>query len=332
MEGMKRGTTENTFIRGIKQQIIPLLVLVLLIAISSIASPRFLSGANFQNLLLQMAVAMIISCGMFTILLTGGIDLSVGSIVAVSGVMAATWIENMNWILACLLAILVGLLLGIVNGMLVAKVKIAPFIATLGMMNFARGLAYWFTSAKTILWTSFDKDLSVFKAMGGGLIFNCIPIPAMIWMLIFILTVILVKYSKFGRICYAIGGNEEATRLSGIKTGFYKILPYAYTGLLAGLGGIVLTARLGVGAPSNGEGIEMDCITAVVIGGTSLSGGSGNVFGILIGSFILAIINNILNLCNVPSYPQQMLKGGIIVAAVILSSAKGTDFFKKRKS
>lgn len=300
-------------------QLIPLLVLVLLIIISSIASPVFLTAANFENLLLQMAVTMIISCGMFTILLTGGIDLSVGSIVAVSGVMVATWIETMNWIPAAILAVLVGLGLGTINGLLVSKLKIAPFITTLGMMYFARGLAYWFTNAKTILWTSFEGT-GGFKTMGGGRIFGFLPIPALIWIIVYAITIILVKYSKFGRVCYAIGGNEEAARLSGIKTGFYKILPYAFTGLLAGLGGVVLTARLGVGAPANGDGQEMDCITAVVVGGTSLSGGSGNVLGILIGTFILAIINNILNLCNVPAYPQQMLKGIIIVAAVILST------------
>lgn len=304
-----------------KEQLIPIAVLILIIVISSIASPVFLTAANFENLLLQMAVTMIISCGMFTVLLTGGIDLSVGSVVAVSGVIVAAGLENYHWALASIAAILVGLVLGCVNGLLISKLKVAPFITTLGMMYFARGMAYWFTKAKTILWTSFD-NVATFKHLGGGRVFGFLPIPAVIWIVVFAITIVLVKYSKFGRICYAIGGNEEAARLSGIKTSFYKILPYAYTGLLAGLGGVVLTARLGVGAPASGDGQEMDCITAVVVGGTSLSGGSGNVVGILLGAFILAIINNILNLCNVPSYPQQMLKGVIIVAAVILSTIK----------
>lgn len=300
-------------------QLVPILVLVLLIVISSIASPVFFSLANFENLLLQMAVTMIISCGMFTVLLTGGIDLSVGSIVGVSGVMVAAWVGTMHWVLASVLAVLVGLALGTVNGLLVSKMKVAPFITTLGMMYFARGMAYWFSSAKTISWTSFEGTEG-FKTMGGGRVLGFLPIPALIWIIVFTLTIFLVKYSKLGRMCYAIGGNEEAARLSGIKTKFYKVFPYAFTGLLAGLGGVVLTARLGVGAPASGEGQEMDCITAVVVGGTSLAGGSGSVTGILIGAFILAIINNILNLCNVPTYPQQMLKGIIIVAAVILSS------------
>lgn len=322
MAGKKENAKEiSGFQQALKSQLIPLSVLVLIIVISSIASPVFLSGANFENLVLQMAVAMIVSCGMFTILLTGGIDLSVGSIAAVAGVMASTWLESHNWILASLMAIGVGMLFGILNGLLVSKLKVAPFITTLGTMYFARGMAYWFTSAKTIQWTSFD-NVAGFKTLGGGRLFGFLPVPTLIWILVYAVTVILVKFSKFGRICYALGGNEEATRLSGIKTSFYKILPYAFTGLLAGLGGVVLAARLGVGSPASGDGLEMDCITAVVVGGTSLSGGSGNVLGILIGAFILAIINNILNLCNVPAYPQQMLKGVIIIAAVVLSTIK----------
>ena len=221
-----------------------------------------------------------------------------------------------------------GMCLGFVNGILVSRLKIAPFIATLGMMYFARGVAYWYTGAATILWTKFD-NVSVFKQFGGGRLWGAIPIPAIVWLAVFIITIILANRTKFGRVSYAIGGNEEAARLSGINTLFYKILPYTYCGLLAGLGGVLLTARLGVGSPASGTGQEMDCITAVVIGGTLLSGGTGNVSGVLIGAFILAIINNILNLCNVPSYPQQMLKGAIIVLAVILSSVKARGNRKK---
>ena len=166
-EMKEKRETGSALVQSLKAQMIPLLVLVLIIVISSIASPVFLTAANFDNLLLQMAVTMIISCGMFMILLTGGIDLSVGSIVAVSGVMVATWIGSMNWVLASILATLVGLALGTLNGILISKLKVAPFITTLGMMYFARGLAYWFTSAKTVLWTSFE-GVSGFKTMGGG--------------------------------------------------------------------------------------------------------------------------------------------------------------------
>lgn len=313
---------------ALSTKLIPILVLLLIFVIASFASPVFLSSANFENLLLQMAVTMIISCGMFMVLLTGGIDLSVGSIVGVCGVLAAGLIPAMGWFLSSVVATLVGLALGVVNGLLVSRLKIAPFIATLGMMYMARGMAYWYTGAQTILWTSFP-NVQTFKDLGGGRLFGAIPVPALIWLVVLLITAVLANRTKFGRVSYAIGGNEEAARLSGINTAFYKVMPYAYCGLLAGLGGVVLTARLGVGSPASGTGQEMDCITAVVIGGTALSGGKGNVSGVLIGAFILAIINNILNLCNVPSYPQQMLKGAIIVIAVILSNVKGRRVLAK---
>lgn len=310
---------------------IPLFVLILLIVVASILSPFFFSGANFENLLLQMAVMIIISCGMFFVILSGGIDLSVGSIAGVSGVFAAGLMPAIGWVNSSIVAIIMGLLLGTINGLLISQLKIAPFITTLGMMNFARGVAYWYTGAQTILWTQFQNiKTDVFKEIGGGLLFGLLPIPALIWVFIFLGTVFLVKKTKFGRVSYAIGGNEEATRLSGINTKLYKVIPYAYCGLLSGLGGVVLTARLGVGSPASGVGLEMDCITAVVIGGTSLAGGKGHISGILIGAFILGIINNLLNLMNVPSYPQQMLKGAIIVLAVILSSLENKKTFKKK--
>lgn len=300
---------------------IPLLVLLVIIVIATFVSPVFLTWANFENLALQMAVTMIVSCGMFLVILTGGIDLSVGSIVAVSGVLVAGLLQPLGIFMACVTATLVGLLFGIVNGVLVSKVKVAPFIVTLGMMSFARGVAYWYTKAVPILWTSFP-NVEFFKTLGGGRLFNFIPIPALVWLFIFIITGLVIRYTVVGRVTYAIGGNEEAARLSGVNTVLYKIFPYAITGLYAGLAGVILTARLGVGSPASGEGLELDCIAATVIGGTSLSGGSGSIIGVIIGVLILSIINNILNLANVPSYPQQMLKGIIIVAAVILSSIK----------
>lgn len=324
----ERKQNTSTIASGLKSylsaQMIPLLVLLGIIIIAAFVSPVFISKANFENLTLQMATTMIVSCGMFLVILTGGIDLSVGSIAAVSGVLVAGWLEPFGVAGSILLSVLVGLIFGIVNGVLIAKVKVAPFIVTLGMMCFARGMAYWYTKAVPILWTTIPGT-ETFKEMGGGRLFGVFPFPAVIWAVIFILTALLVRYTVVGRITYAIGGNKESARLSGINTGLFEIIPYAITGLYAGLAGVVLTARLGVGSPASGEGLELDCIAAVVIGGASLSGGAGNISGVVIGVFILSIINNILNLANVPSYPQQMLKGIIIVAAVILSS------FKSRK-
>ena len=322
----KSERTSNAGVLGgiknyISSQFIPLLVLLIIVVTASLMSPVFLSKANLENLVLQMAVTMIVSCGMFLVILTGGIDLSVGSIVGVTGVFVAGWLQPLGLPLAILLSVLVGLLIGVINGVLVAKVKLAPFIVTLGMMSFARGVAYWYTDAVPILWTSFEGT-EVYKEIGGGRLFGVVPIPALIWFLVFIATIIIVRQSVVGRVTYAIGGNEEAARLTGINTVRYKIFPYAITGLFAGIAGVILTARLGVGAPASGEGLELDCIAATVIGGTSLSGGAGSVSGVIIGVFILSIINNILNLSNVPSYPQKMLKGVIIVVAVVLSSIK----------
>lgn len=321
----KGANTSTKVLGGIKNyiasQFIPLLVLLIIIIAASLISPVFLSKANLENLVLQMAVTMIVSCGMFLVILTGGIDLSVGSIVGVTSVFVAGWLQPLGVPLAILLAVLVGGLIGFINGVLVAKVKLAPFIVTLGMMSFARGVAYWYTDAVPILWTSVEGT-DIFKEIGGGRLFGVLPIPALIWLLVFLVTVVIVRKSVVGRVTYAIGGNEEAVRLTGISTIRYKIFPYVITGLYAGIAGVVLAARLGVGAPANGEGLELDCVAATVIGGTSLSGGAGSISGVVIGVFILSIINNILNLSNVPSYPQKMLKGVIIVVAVILSSIK----------
>ena len=225
-----------------------------------------------KNLLLQMAVTMTISCGMFFVILTGGIDLSVGSIVGVSGVLVAGLMPALGWFLASVVAILVGLVLGhhqrgagieAENSALHRHARHDVFRPAASLTGI--------TNASTILWTKFD-NVSTFKQLGGGRLWGAIPIPAIVWLVVFIITIILVMRTKFGRVSYAIGGNEEATRLSGINTLFYKILPYTYCGLLAGLGGVILTARLGVGSPASGTGQEMDCITAVVIGGTLLTG------------------------------------------------------------
>lgn len=316
-----RGSVGRAVKNYLSVQAVPLLVLLVILIIASLASPVFLTRVNLENLVLQIAVNMIVSMGMFLVILTGGIDLSVGSVVAVSGVLMAGLMETMNLGVAMLLSVLAGAAFGLLNGWLVSVVKVAPFIVTLGMMSFARGVAYWYTKALTIICSSFP-NAETFLKMGGGRAFGVIPIPAVFWILFVVLTAFLVKYTTLGRVTYAIGGNEEAARLSGIKTRLYKIFPYLFTGFCAGFAGVLLTSRLGVGSPASGLGLELDCVAATVIGGTSLSGGEGTVSGVVIGVFVLGIINNILDLMNVPSYPQQMLKGAIIVAAVILSSKR----------
>lgn len=304
----------------LKDQAIPLAVLLLMVIIASFISPVFFSRANGENLVVQIAMNMVVSLGMFVVILTGGIDLSVGSIVAVSGVFVAGFMRHMPVGVAILCAVLICVGVGIFNGIIVARLGIAPFIVSLGMLTFARGVAYWYTNSTPIIWSSLPGADFMFW-LGSGKLLG-IPVLAIIWVLMILITSVMLRRTIIGRIMYAIGGNEEAVKLSGINNVKWKIFPYLWSGLCCGIGGVLLTARLGVGAPTSGDGLELDCIAAVVIGGSSFSGGVGNVSGTVIGVFILGIINNILDLMNVPQYPQMMLKGVIIVAAVIMSSLR----------
>ena len=299
-------------------QLIPLSVLFLIIVAASFLSPFFLTPPNISNLLLQVAVNMVVSMGMFMVILSGGVDLSVGSLLAVCGVLVAGFLQPFGIPLAIIFTLIIGTAFGTVNGLVVSKIKVAPFIVTLGMMSFARGFAFWYTGAVSIIWSSFP-GMELFFVLGGGRVFGFLPIAAIVWVVVVFGAFLIIKYTTVGRVLYAIGGNEEAARLSGINTSRYKVFPYAFSGFCCAIAGILLTSRIGVGSPLSGGGLELDSIAAVVIGGTRLSGGEGNIGGVIIGVFILGIISNILDLMNVPSYPQQMLKGIIIVVAVILS-------------
>lgn len=304
-----------------KELMVPLIVLFLMIIVASVISPVFLSKANAQNLVVQIALNMIVSMGMFMVILTGGIDLAVGSVVAVSGVFCAGLMrDGVPTGLAILGAAILCTFLGTLVGLIVARLGIAPFIVTLGMMSFARGIAYWYTQSAPIPWSSLP-GADFFLYIGSENILG-IPLLAFVWIFMVLVTAFVLKYTVVGRMVYCIGGNEQAVRLSGINVKAWKVFPYAFSGFCCGIGGVLLTARLGVGAPSSGTGLELDSIAAVVIGGASFSGGVGKVGGIVIGVFVLGIINNILDLMNVPAYPQMMLKGLIIVAAVVLSTLR----------
>jgi len=307
-----------------ESQLIPIVVLLLIVVIAGAISPVFFSSANIKNLFVQIALNMIVSMGMLCVILTGGIDLSVGSIVAISGVLVAGFMRSMPLYLAILLTLGITIVIGLVTGLIVSKVRIAPFIVSLGMMSLARGCAYWYTRSTPIIWASFSGADKMYQ-IGSGALFDRIPIPAIIWLLVCILISLMLRYTVVGRIFYCLGGNEEAVRLSGIDITKWKAVPYVISGLCCGIGGIVLTARLGVGAPTSGTGLELDCIAATVIGGTSLSGGIGTVSGVIIGVFILGIINNILDLMSVPAYPQMILKGAIVVVSVILSTRRNKE-------
>lgn len=310
----------NQILSYFRAQLVPVIVLSLMIIIAVFLSTAFFTAANLKNLIVQVSLNMIVSMGMLCVIVTGGIELSVGSQVALSGILIAGLMRTMPLALAALITIVAVTLAGAVNGFIVSKAKIAPFIVTLGMMAFARGCAYWYSQSASISWRGFN-GASTMKYLGSGN-FAGIPMPAVTWIVVAILMALMLKYTVLGRILYSLGGNEEAVRLSGINLGVWKAVPYIIAGFLCALGGIVLTARLGVGSVLSGEGLEVDCIAATVIGGASLTGGRGTVLGVIIGVFILGIINNLLDLMNVAQYPQMMLKGTIVVVAVILSTVR----------
>jgi ribose transport system permease protein len=291
-----------------------IVIFVALLIASSFASDVFFSERNMFNLLRQVAGIGAVSMGMLLVILTAGIDLSVGSISALASVLVAHLLLSMSLPASIALSILVGVLLGSCSGFLVANRRVAPFIATLAMMTIVRGLAFIVSKGRPILLTESGEALKNF----GSDYWLRIPQPVFVMFLIFVIVFVLLRYSVFGRLVIAIGSNETAVRLSGIRVWIYKFLVYSICGGFASIAGIISTARTGVGSPVVGMGMELDAIAAVVIGGASLSGGKGTALNTLLGVFILGMIGNIMNLKNVPAYPQQVIKGLIIIFAVLL--------------
>jgi ribose transport system permease protein len=289
-------------------------IFLVMLVISALASDAFFTPANLFNLIRQVTPVGIISMGMLLVIMTGGIDLSVGSVVAMVGVLCALFTHMMPLPLAILAALIGGLLVGSLSGYLVAYHKMAPFIATLALMSIVRGLGFIFSKGAPII---VDDRAEVLTDFGSGS-FLGIPNPAWILFVVFGITAILLRYHAFGRIVIAIGSNEEAVRLSGIRVPAYKFSVYAIAGGLSAIAGIILTARTSVGAPVTGVAMELDVIAAVVIGGASLMGGKGSAINTLLGVFILGMIGNIMNLMTIPAYSQQVIKGLIIIFAVLL--------------
>ena len=290
------------------------LIFLIMLMVSAIVSDVFFTASNLFNLIRQVTPVGIISMGMLLVILTGGIDLSVGSVVAMSGVLCALFTQTMPLPLAISAALLSGLLVGSLSGYLVSIHKMAPFIATLALMSIVRGIGFISSKGAPILVAEDAKALTDF---GSGSTLG-IPNPALILFLVFTITSVFIKYNVFGRIVIAIGSNEEAVRLSGIKVSAYKFSVYAITGTLSAVAGIIITARTAVGSPVMGVGMELDVIATVVIGGASLNGGKGSAINTLLGVLILGMIGNIMNLMIIPSYLQQLIKGLIIITAVLL--------------
>jgi ribose/xylose/arabinose/galactoside ABC-type transport system permease subunit len=290
-------------------------ILIMVVVLSSI-SGTFFTSTNIINVLRQISINGILALGMTFVILTSGIDLSVGSLVAVSGVVCGSIVFNNPdaiW-LGFLGGVLVCGLFGAITGFMIMKFRIPGFIATLAMMTIARGFALVYSDGRPYVLTS-EK----FKLFGQGYV-GIIPVPVVILIIVVLLTLSLLYYTKFGRYVYAIGGNPNAARASGINVGLTTMIVYTLNGLLAGLAGVILASRINSGQPAIGVSYEMDAIAAVVIGGTSLSGGIGKISGTILGFLIIGIINNGLNLLNVSSYYQQIVKGLIIAGAVILDT------------
>ncbi|WP_342538946.1 ribose ABC transporter permease [Sporosarcina sp. FSL K6-1540] len=305
--------------QSVLQKIGPLIGLLLIVIIISIMSPNFLTLNNLLNVLRQVSINALIAFGMTFVILTGGIDLSVGSILALTGaVTAGLMAGGMDPLLAMFLGLLLGAVLGAINGVIIAKGKVAPFIATLATMTIYRGLTLVYTEGKPI---SGLGDSQAFQLLGKGYFFG-IPVPVITMAITFGILYFILKKTTFGRRVYAVGGNEEASRLSGISVDRIKIYVYALTGMLAALAAMILTSRLNSAQPTAGNMFELDAIAAVVLGGTSLTGGRGWIVGTLIGALIIGVLNNGLNLIGVSSFFQQVVKGAVILVAVLLDRKK----------
>ncbi|MDV5170068.1 ABC transporter permease [Photobacterium rosenbergii] len=308
-------------------------VFIAMCVVMSILSPVFLTVANLLNVVTQMASIGLLALGVTIIIITRGIDLSSGSVLAVAAVASASMAQTLDWgmrmypampelpvIVPILVALAVGALCGFINGALIAYTGIPPFIATLGMMIIARGAALLYSDGRPV-----SSLIDSYQWIGQGTIAG-IPVPVIIFIVMAIVSYILLNYTRFGKYAYAIGGNETAAYVSGINVKKYKILVYTYAGLLAGIAALILSARINSGQPGLGVMYELDAIASATVGGVSHAGGIGTIQGTIIGTMIMGVLQNGLDLLNVSAYWQQVVKGLVIVVAVVF------DMKRQKKS
>jgi ribose/xylose/arabinose/galactoside ABC-type transport system permease subunit len=291
--------------------------LVLIVTFFTIMKAKFLTVDNMLNMLRQTSINGFLAIGMTFVVLTGGIDLSVGSIVGASGMFAALAARTetgMPWYLAVLTGLAVGLFLGLINGIITAYLKVPAFIATLGMLSIARGVTFMASDAKPVPGLS-----PQFLKIGGGSL-GIIPIPIIILAFVLVICYLVLYKTRYGRYVFATGGNPVSARVSGINVKLILCSVYMISGILAGLAGVILTSRVTSGLAAGGDGYEVDAIAAAVIGGNSLSGGRGRLWGTIIGFLIMGVMNNGLDMMAVSSYWQLIIKGMIIIGAVMLDS------------
>lgn len=293
-------------------------ILALILAVLAIAAPNFITSKNLLNILRQISFVSIVAFGEAAVIISGGIDLSVGSIVAVGSMMTAIFASQNQCplILIILIGPATGAIIGLINGFMVSKLKLPPFIATLGTLTSGAGIATWITRGDAI-----NNLKAEFNYIGYGKVLE-IPISVLVLIAVVIITHLMLKKTRFGMHIFAIGGNEQAAKFSGINITLEKIKVYTFSGLLAGLAAMLLTARVASGQPAAGIGYELDAIAAAVIGGTSLQGGVGTAIGVLAGALIIGVISNGMTLLNVDIYMQQFVRGIIIIAAVSLDSLR----------
>ena len=323
-----KNRTTNPIVGIVKNNVGILSVLVLLCVIVSIATSKFLKPNNLISVLRQISINAYIALGMTLIIILGHIDLSVGAIVAMSGTLTVGFIvtQGLPIPVAILLGILLGMVAGLISGMIVTYFRVPAFIITMAMMNVCSGVAYVYSGGQA---TRINNDF--FSAIGTGYLFNTIPLPFVYMIILIIVISFLLGKTKFGTYIYAIGGNREAARLSGVPIKKVEIAVFTISGVLSAFAGLVLCSRMYSGQPSVGNGYELDAIAACVLGGTSMSGGKGRISGTIFGAMVIGIISNGLNLIGVSSYWQLIVKGLIIACAVLLDSQKGKiSLFKKK--
>ena len=302
--------------------IIALFAMCIFFFFFSTMTTTFLTPSNVFNILRQNASNLFLATGMTMVIILGGIELSVGSVIALSGCVAAGCVVNLGLpeAVGFLAAILVGAIVGMFNGLVICKTDIPPFIVTLASMNIAKGIALVYTQGAPIRCMT-----DAFKFPGAGYV-GPVPTPVILMLIVFVIAALMINRTQLGRHIYAVGGNAQAAKFSGINVSKVKFIVYTYTGIMAGIAGVVVASRLYSGQPTAGDGAEMDAIAAVVVGGTSMSGGSGRIGGTLIGVLIIGVLNNGLNLMGVDSNWQYIVKGLVILLAVYV------DFIRNKKA
>uniref|UniRef100_A0A7C3SMD1 ABC transporter permease n=1 Tax=Dictyoglomus turgidum TaxID=513050 RepID=A0A7C3SMD1_9BACT len=323
---MKEASKEKKgILKTIRMQEIGILIILFVLCLFlSLTTETFLTSTNIFNILRAFSWIAISGFGILMVIITGGIDLSVGSVMAMAGLITAMMLKaNFGVFLSIIGGILIGALIGFINGLLISKTNLPPFIATLGTMNIARGFCYGITGGWPI--RDLPRNFNILGQYDIPFLGVGIPLPVVFMIILGIITSIFLNRTSWGYRIYAVGGNEQAARLSGINTGRVKILVYVLSGVLTAIGGILMTARLGVAAPTAATGYELDVIAAAVIGGASLTGGEGTVLGVIIGAAIMQVLRTGMVLLGFPAYWQPSAIGAIIIAAIIF------DQYRKKK-